>query len=116
MEAQQLRSNEAQELDKALHVLDDAIRKGSQDVKRMIASDYRHLKSVFTDVEPEVRTVVRDFRDEAKERAREVKDAAKEVFYRTSDTVNREVRDRPWVYIGSAAVVGGVLGYFLSRK
>ncbi|MGK5086546.1 hypothetical protein WDW86_03230 [Bdellovibrionota bacterium FG-2] len=100
----------------ALRVLNDAAKDSSDEIKQMVSRDYRHLKETFSDLKPELTSVVRELRDASGESISRVKNRIVETTRETSQKVDKSVHESPWRFIGGAAAVAALLGFFLGRK
>ena len=82
--------NEDKQLDQVLQLLIEASNEKKVDLKDYVARLYENIKSV------------------EEEAANKVKDAA--------STVDNTVRDKPWIYIGAAAVGGFIIGLCCQKR
>jgi len=92
-------------LDEALAQLNEAVRERRDEVNKLIAEKYGHLKAALGDAAGASSEWV-------KEQTREVGDKAKQA----ASTVDKSVHEHPWYYIGGVAVGALVLGFLLGRQ
>ncbi|MCB0355559.1 MAG: DUF883 domain-containing protein [Bdellovibrionales bacterium] len=98
-------TDEIKSIEHALQTLNDAAKDSSREIKSMVDRDYRKLKSVLADVKPEVKHAFRELGDASQQQLSEVK-----------ETVDESVRKHPWLYVGGATAIAGLLGYVLGRR
>ncbi|MCB9027084.1 MAG: DUF883 family protein [Bdellovibrionaceae bacterium] len=108
MEKSKLRvgnQDEVKSIQSALQILNDAAKESSNEIKLMMDRDYNKLKGVLTDLKPEVKHAFKEFGE-----------ASQEQLKQAHETVKESVHEHPWIYIGGATVISGLLGYILGRK
>lgn len=92
-------------IEHALHILNEAAKESSQEIKSMVNTDYNKLKNIFSDFKPEVRHAFKELGEASQEQLKEAHENVKE-----------SVHQHPWIYIGGATVISGLLGYILGKK
>ncbi|MGA0164079.1 MAG: hypothetical protein ACO3LE_07525 [Bdellovibrionota bacterium] len=102
----------ADKINEALKILDEAAFEKQKEIKKMIGRNYRNLRSMMEEVGEEaqeelgfVSEKLHEWQDKAKERAKEV-----------GRQVDDQVHEKPWLYIGGAALAGLVLGALLRGR
>ncbi len=102
----------ADKINEALKILDEAAFEKQKEIKKMIGRNYRNLKSMMEEVGEEAQEEIgfvseklHEWQDKAKDRAREI-----------GRQVDEQVHQKPWAYIGGAALVGVVLGVLLRGR
>lgn len=106
----------AQSISDALSLLNEVADSSSNEIKEMVAHDYRKLKKVFSDARPEFESASNELRSAATQSIRDARDAAVRRIREAGDTVNQSVHEKPWGYVAGTAVATGLLGFFLGRK
>lgn len=108
MEKVRLKMNNSEEVNtiqNALQTLNDAAKVSSQEIKTMMERDYKKLRSILSDVKPEVRHVFKDLSEDSQQKIHQAK-----------DSVGQSAHQNPWIYIGGATVLAIVVGYMVGRK
>ncbi len=100
----------------ALSVLNDAAKDSSQEIKSMVSRDFKQLRETFSDLKPEIKGVVREIREASSESVTRVKDRIVDSSREVSQKVDQSVHNSPWAYIGGAAALAAIAGFFLGRK
>ncbi|MCB0404327.1 MAG: hypothetical protein KDD51_06040 [Bdellovibrionales bacterium] len=101
-----------EKLNEALKILEQAAREQREEVRELVTEKFHNLKQALESVEPELKrvgnTVVAFANKVGQAGSEEVKEAAKKV--------NADAHNRPWPYVGVAALAGCIFGYFIAKK
>ncbi|MEZ4751601.1 MAG: hypothetical protein R3B54_13560 [Bdellovibrionota bacterium] len=99
-------------LSEALKILEEAAADQKEEVRALVTDKFQNLRETFESVEPELKrmgnTVVSFANRVGHAGSEEVKEAVKKV--------NSDAHNRPWPYIGVAALAGCVVGFLVARK
>ena len=90
----------------ALHVLETAAASDVDEIKDMFSSEYKHLRKAFLTHAPHA----------VWDKLKEAKDFSVDYTLGKAKSVDRSVHDSPWYYIGSAAVLAGLIGFIVGRS
>ena len=102
----------ADKINEALKILDEAAFEKQKEIKKMIGRNYRNLKSMMEEVGEEAQEEL----SFVSEKLHEIQDRAKEQAKKIGRQVDDQVHEKPWLYIGGAALVGVVLGALLRGR
>ncbi|MBM3313954.1 DUF883 family protein [candidate division WOR-3 bacterium] len=95
----------ADKLSDALAQLNEAAKERREEVEKLLAEKYTHLKAALGGA-------AHASADWMKEQSREVGEKAK----LAASTVDHSVHAHPWYYIGGAALGGLFIGFLLGRQ
>lgn len=110
------RQHEITSIAEALSVLDSAAQRSSEEIKRMLAHDYKTLRATLSDLGPEVKSALRGLGEQSKELLRNTKERAVESGRQMAHTVDETVHENPWPFIGGAMAASFLAGFILARR
>src|SRR5690606_6808413 len=90
---------------RALDFLNEAATDSAEDIKRILKKDYRELADVIGELGEDTVDEIRNRADQVKQRSREA-----------ASYIDESAHEHPWTYMGSAALLAGVLGYMLGCR
>lgn len=111
MEARKLKS-----INEALDVLEDVSHESSDEIKRIIQKDYKQLRNTLQDLGPEIESQLQDFKRNAKDKLGKINNKTKEVSKKAARSIDHSAKEHPWRFIGSVALAGTALGFYLGRN
>ncbi len=97
----------------ALQLLEDSAKESSDDMQSLLTERYKDMESA---VEKLFGATPAELFDEAKDQVKAATKRARKVAERTISSVDENVHENPWAYIGGGVAVGAVLGFLLGRK
>jgi ElaB/YqjD/DUF883 family membrane-anchored ribosome-binding protein len=100
----------------ALNELDQAIEDGGNNIKEVVYADFQKLKSALTDASPNLQGAFNDIKDESIRTLNLVKDKVGDSTRVVADEIDRSVRENPWKFVGAAACVATLVGFWLGMK
>lgn len=103
-------------LTQALEVLNNAAEDSSEEIGKMLKTDYKKLKNVMAGITSEAKGAFGNFKASTEE---SISDIKKKVVDKTNDLaqdVDKSVSQHPWYYMGGAAVTSALIGFLLGRK
>jgi ElaB/YqjD/DUF883 family membrane-anchored ribosome-binding protein len=103
-------------IDEALKTLNESANESSDKILSMIESDYKDLKNILSETKPKAKRALHDLKSGSMETLQKASEEAKETAINIKEKADESVGRHPWYYIGSAAAVGGLLGYLWGRK
>ena len=107
-----MKKHDAQKIDEALALLNEAAHNQKDEISELISSKYENLKSTFWDVEGKAAEKTHDGAD----RLRELRDAAAQHAHEAVDSVDRKAHEDPWKTLGWSLVGAFAIGLLLGRK
>ncbi|MEI6080400.1 MAG: DUF883 C-terminal domain-containing protein [bacterium] len=90
----------------ALNVLETAAAHDVDGVKEIFSSEYKHLRKALVTHAPHALW----------DKLKEAQEYSVNYTVDKAKTVDRSVRDRPWHYIGGAALVAALIGFIAGRN
>ncbi|MCB0416755.1 MAG: hypothetical protein KDD39_03840 [Bdellovibrionales bacterium] len=102
----------AEKLSEALKILEEAAADQKEEVRALVTDKFKNLRETFESVEPELKRVGNTVVAFANKMGQAGSDEVKEV----AKKVNTDAHNRPWPYIGVAALAGCIFGYLVARK
>jgi len=105
-----------EKIDEALKVLEAAAREKKDDLQRLVADKYVHLRDALGSAEHSVLASLAAVGKRTLDETRHAKDVSVETIRKAGIAVDDHVHANPWPYIGGAALTGLMLGYILGRK
>ena len=106
--AEPIKYEKAQSISHALAILNDAAQDSSDEIRKMVNKDFRRIKETFSNLTPEIKGALREVRNASSESLTHLKDA--------SHQIDHSAHENPWIFVGTAAAVAGVMGFVLGRK
>lgn len=110
-----------QSLSEAIHRLENAAEKAGQG--SALGADLDSLKQALEDLKPHFRKIKSDVTAAATEtfekttqQVRESIEKGQDSVKEISQSVDRQVRENPWVAMGLVGLVAFLIGYLLGRK
>lgn len=98
-------TEKSEKIDSALLALNETAKKSSQQIKSIIEEDYEKIRKLIAETSPE-----------AKKALEKMKTDSIESVKQTADSINENVHKNPWMFIGGAAAITGLVGYILGRN
>ena len=100
----------------ALKLLEEAAREKKDEMRSLVTNKYMHLKDAFRDTEHHLAQSLSDAQKRAVEAMIHAKEVSTEKAKEVATCVDKDVHDRPWPYIGGAALTGLVLGLLIGHR
>jgi ElaB/YqjD/DUF883 family membrane-anchored ribosome-binding protein len=100
----------------ALNILEDAAVQKKDELKRVIADKYVHLRGMIMETEKGLAKTLTDAKTQAMDAVHHVKELGTEKGIELAKGLDRNVHVNPWPYIGGTAVIGLLLGFILGRN
>lgn len=112
----ELNLEKSKTINQALHVLNEAAKDSSDEIRTMITKDYQKIKEALGEVKPEILRAVRELREASEEMIVKTKDKIIDTTHQAANRVDRSAHDNPWYFVGATAAVAGIFGFMLGRK
>ena len=109
-----LTSNE--KISEALKLLEEAAREKKDELRHLVAHKYTYLREALGDTGHHVAQTLTDAQKKALEALLHAKDVSAEKVKEVATCVDKDVHERPWAYIGGAALGAFVLGLVLGHR
>ena len=103
-------------VDEALDLLSHVVGEKGDEIRSLLARDYRNLKNILMDAESDVRTATQGIRDSAMSVVSAVKDKAVTTSKDIAKKVDDSAHEHTWKYIGFTALIASLFGFFFSRR
>lgn len=103
---------DAQKINEALSVLNEAARTGREELEELFSDKYNDLRSAVRDAEAQLSDSAR----QGAHRLGEMKDSAVERVKDTALQVDRKAHESPWKIFGSMVAGAFVVGFLLGRR
>ncbi len=98
----------------ALELLNDAMKDKKEEVQKLISDKYHHVKEAFN--ESDLRKSIDNAKKSTAESTARVCEAGEEKVKELATSVDQNVHNNPWPYIGGTAIVALLLGLIIGRK
>lgn len=105
----------SQKVRDALKVLDSVAKESSEDLERMLRSDYKNFKRTLTQAVPKIEHALEDYSSAAIDALDTAKHFASEKASEVAHQVDGSIRKNPYPFMIGTAVVGGLVGAALAR-
>jgi|GEM_PF-1195907 len=99
----------------ALSFLDEAARDSAHDLQELLKNDFQRLRKAFTTIKDEAKGTTQELRSVSTESLDRLKERITDTTQQASKSVESSVRDNPWSFIGSAAVLGAIIGFAIAK-
>ena len=96
----------------AFELLNEAAKDKRQEMKELMTDRYSHIRQAFLEGSSQGKQLL----EKAQHVAQEAIDEGRETVKKTAKEVDKNVRENPWPYVGSAALVSLVLGYLMGSN
>jgi ElaB/YqjD/DUF883 family membrane-anchored ribosome-binding protein len=93
----------------------EAAKESSEEIGQMVNKDLKRVKEAFADLKPKVKGVFREIRDASMESIIHLKDRAVDATKEATRKVDGSAHKKPWMFVGAAALLAGVLGSVLGK-
>lgn len=111
-----LKEIDVKSINEALSVLNNAARNSSDEVRSMLHKELKVVREALFEEFPETRSRLREIRDNSVESLLNARDRISDAAKKTASQVNQSAHDSPWYYIGGAALVATLLGFYFGKK
>jgi uncharacterized protein YicC (UPF0701 family) len=106
----------ARSIDEALEVLTGAAESGSENIREMVQTECKRIRSVLTGSWPNHSRRLHEIRAAATEQVEQHNPRAQDSIREAVDYIDRSARRNAWYFVGGAAMLIGVTGYILGSK
>ena len=103
-------------LNEALETLEEAAQSSRRDLERSIGNQYANLKDVFLSLKPDVKSYLAGVGGQASRTLRKTSQNTSEFAMHNAKKVDQTVHERPWMFIGGAAILGSAMAFLFSRR
>ncbi len=104
--------NSGKKIDEALNLLNEAAREKKDELRKLVGEKYSNIREVLTEVAMNNKEILNQVK-------RITKDAVEQGQERLSTAVTDledNVRQKPWPFLGGAAIAGLLLGYMMGAR
>jgi ElaB/YqjD/DUF883 family membrane-anchored ribosome-binding protein len=106
----------SEKIDEALQLLAEAAQEKKNEVKTLLADKYADLKNAFFEGRASLSNAISDTSQRAAARMRMAKEAGQERIVDMAEELDVRVHEKPWNYVGGAAIAALIIGYLLGRR
>jgi len=99
----------------ALKVLDSVARESSEDLEKMLRSDYKSFKRTLTHAVPKIEGALEEYSSAAADALDNARQFASEKAGEVAHQVDGSIRKNPYPFMIGTAVVGGILGAAIAK-
>lgn len=105
----------SQKVRDALKVLDSVAKESSEDLEKMLKSDYKNFKRTLSHTVPKIENALEEYSSAAIDALDTAKHYAAEKVSEAAHQVDGNIRKNPYPFMIGTAVVGGLLGAALAK-
>lgn len=104
-------------LSEALHLLDEAAEDRRDELGQLISTHkYSHLRKLMGTSPDELKKSFEEARENVVHLAHRVQEETKEAVKQTARSIDKEVHNHPWPFLGGVAASTLLLGFLLGKR
>lgn len=107
---------EIKSINDALSILNEAAKYSSDEVRSMINEELKVVREALFEGFPQSRSRIRELRDNSIETLVKMRERVGDLAKETSTKVNTSAHQNPWYFVGGAALIASLLGFYFGKK